>query len=133
MKIIIDKYANETIEVSTDIGIGENPPRYDEILQTLLTALDAYTTRYLESVTPKDKWKFRESLYDQIDYIFDEFLQKVFPEIKPNEFDLTPAAIVYAQDQIINEAAEKGISYKEAMKHYEKKAQQYIKERSRLN
>jgi len=132
MRIMVDKLSDDTIEMSVHPAPGEEHPGYDECLYMIITALDGLTRKFLETVKAKDKWKFREGLYDQLDYLFDEFLSEVFPEIKPNEFDLTPAAIVYAQDQIIEEAAKKGITYKEAMEVYEKKAQEYIKARKKL-
>ena len=46
---------------------------------------------------------------------------------------MTPAAIVYAQDMMIKEAAEVGISYQEALERYEQKAKDYIIQREKLN
>ncbi len=133
MRIIIDKAADDTVEVSFHPVPGEDYPGYDECLHMFLAAMDGITRKFLSTVESKDKWKFREGVYDQLDYLFDAFLTEVFPEIKPNEFDLTPAAIVYAQDKIIEEAEKKGITYKEAMKHYENIAQEYIKARKKIN
>ena len=71
-------------------------------------------------------------MYDVLDDGFSNFLSKVFPEIDVNEFNLSAAAIVYAQDQIIQKAEAEGKTYKEMLAEYEAVADKYIKEK-RLN
>ena len=133
MRIIVDRFKDGTVQVSFDTAIGEDPPSFDGIFASLLTALDGVIEHYIKSVKPKDESKFRENLYDHIDDMFGNLLSKVFPEIKPNEFDLTPAAIVYAQDMLISQAEKEGKTYKQVLKEYEDKAKRYINERSKIN
>lgn len=73
-----------------------------------------------------------ENLYDSMDYLFYKFMERVFPDIQPREFDLSDAGLLYAQDMIINEAAKKGMTYDEALKHYEDKAKAYVKKNARM-
>lgn len=73
-----------------------------------------------------------EDLYDSMDYLFYKFMERTFPDIQPREFDLTDAAVLYAQDQIIKRAEKKGITYDEALKQYEDKAKAYVKKNARM-
>ena len=68
-------------------------------------------------------------MYDIVDDGFANLLKKVFPEIDVGEFDLTAAAVVYAQDQIIQKAEKEGKTYKEMLDEYEKVADKYIQEK----
>ena len=71
-----------------------------------------------------------EDLYDSLDSLFYMFMERVFPDIQPREFDLSDAAILYAQDMIIDEAEKKGLTFKEALKNYEDKAKEYVRKNS---
>ena len=73
-----------------------------------------------------------EDLYDSLDYFFYKFMERTFPDIQPRDFDLSDAAVLYAQDQIIKRAEKKGITFEEALKQYEDKAKEYVKKNARM-
>lgn len=72
-----------------------------------------------------------EDLYDSMDCLFYRFMERVFPEIQPRDFDLSDAGLLYAQDMIIEDAAKKGITYDEALRNYEDKAKEYVRQKAR--
>lgn len=102
---------------------------FEQIYQRLMVALEGITEEFLKTIEVSDKDKFRQNMYDILDGGFGQFLKKVFPEIKLGDFDLTAAAIVKAQDEIIREAAEQGISYEEMLDKYNELANEYVKAR----
>ena len=110
---------------------------FDLVFSTLLSALASYSKLHLDAVkcelTPDDMEAYENDLYDRMDSCFTHALKNIFPNIDPAEFDLSDAAIVYAQDMMIKEAAEEGISYQEALERYEQKAKDYIIQREKLN
>lgn len=133
MQIIINRFKDESVSIDFKPAPGEEYPSFDDTIHMIFTALDGILHRFLDDKAFRKNWEFREHVYDQIDYLCDALLTNVFPEIEPNEFDLTPAAIVYAQDMLIKEAADEGITYKEALAKYEKKAKEYIIHREKMN
>ena len=133
MQIKINRFNDESVTIDFKPAVGEEYPTFEETLHMMFSALDGILHRFLDDKKIRKNWEFREHIYDQLDYLFDALLTNVFPEIKPNEFDMTPAAIVYAQDMMIKEAAEEGISYQEALERYEQKAKDYIIHREKLN
>lgn len=98
---------------------------YSDVVGMLMAALDGTTRTILEKCNAKE----RDLLYDQLDTIFGNFLTRLFPEIDPEEFTLIDAAIVKAQDEIINDAYERGLSLEDALKEYHDKAVDYINQR----
>ena len=121
---------DDSVEVQCTNGAPESEPMvYSEIVSLLFAALDGATTTLLKSCDDKQKGL----LYDQLDGVFDAFLSKVFPEFDTDEFTLIDAAIVKAQDEIINDAFERGISLEEALEEYQNKALDYVNERRKLN
>lgn len=68
----------------------------------------------------------------QIEELFGRCFYKLFPEFAPEEgreFDLCDAAIIKAQDDIIKEAHKKGITFEEALQHYNEQAREYVNAR----
>lgn len=106
---------------------------FDNIFATLLSALTSYSQLHLdaakEEMTLAELESYENDLYDRMDTCFGNFLKNVFPGIEPSEFDLSDAAIVYAQDQIINKALEEGKTWEEVKELYENLAVEYINAR----
>lgn len=128
MEIKITRIDDE-VEIQFFSGKAEKEQMgYSDIVVMLLSALDGATKPVLEECSDTE----REKLYDYIDAVFGSFLVKNFPEINPEEFTLTDAAIVKAQDDIINEAFDKGMSLQDALEKYENLAAEYVAQR-RLN
>lgn len=121
MKILIKTTANGELEVRYD-----KLKSLDDAVSMLCGALDATVRQVLPSLETEELSK----LYDDLAEVLDHLLTTLFPEFNElNEFDMTDAAIVYAQDQIINDAHKKGITLQEALQRYENKAQEYIAKR----
>lgn len=123
---------NLTFNVNDDGFITECISEDD--IRLSFDGIIAFSMSFMESAC-KDFLKANkdeaESLYDSMDYLFYKFMERVFPDVQPREFDLSDAGLLYAQDMIINEAAKKGMTYDEALKHYEAKAKEYVKKNSR--
>ena len=133
MRIIISDIDSGEIEIRCEQTFNdETPPGFQDVYSRLMAALDATTSRLLNEVTAKDPKAFRSHMYDVLDEGFSNFLKKVFPEINVGEFDLSAAAIVYAQDQIIQKAEAEGKTYHEMLDEYEAIADKYVQEK-RLN
>lgn len=94
----------------------------------------AFSMAFMES-TVKDFGKKKENipyltdLYDSLDAIFYTFMQRAFPGIQPRDFELSDAAVLYAQDMIIEKANSEGISFKKALKQFEEEAKAYVRQR----
>lgn len=112
----------ERTEDNVTLDCGEGM-LYSEVFATLMQSLEAVTRETVKDITDAED---REIIFDTIDAAFGQFLRNVFPDIDPHEFDLTDAAIVKAQDEIINDAHKRGITFEQALKEYEDKAKEYI-------
>lgn len=112
----------ERTEDNVTLDCGEGM-LYSEIFDTLMQSLEAVTRETVKDITDAED---REIIFDTIDAAFGQFLRNVFPDIDPHEFDLIDAAIVKAQDEIINDAYKRGITFEQALKEYEDKAKEYI-------
>ena len=94
----------------------------------------AFSMAFMES-TVKDFGKKKENipyltdLYDSLDAIFYTFMQRAFPGIQPRDFELSDAAVLYAQDMIIEKANSEGISFKKALDQFEEEAKAYVRQR----
>ena len=101
---------------------------YDNLLAISLSLMEAFTRHFMEEVNKQGECTF-EGLYDDLNTLFDAFLIRTFPDVKPLDMELSDAAILYAQDKIIEIAEKKGISYQEAMHKFEMKAKEYVRQR----
>ena len=105
---------------------GDVALEFDSTLAFCMSCMDGLIRDYLDQNEDE-----AEYMYDAVDALFYKFMEKVFPDIQPREFDLSDAGLLYAQDMIIDEAARKGITYDEALKSYEDKAKEYVRAKAR--
>lgn len=127
MKIIIHINEDNTNRVTfEDVADGESVT-YDDLLAIFLSVLENATTQFIKAA--KLTKEQREHLYDVLDSLLFTFMERTFPDIQPRDFDFSDAAILYAQDKIIDEAEKKGISFNEAMEKYEKRAKEYVRQK----
>ncbi len=118
---------DDVVEVECNSGPAENERmNYETIVAMLMAGLDGATRTILSENTDE---KLESYLYDRLDGIFGSFLERMFPSVDPDEFTLTDAAIVKAQDEIINEAFVREITLEEALEEYENKAREYVAQR----
>ena len=127
------------LTVGEDLSLKANKTSPDEeitfdlICSTLLSAIASYSKLHLEAVKSEvgleDLEAYQNDLYDRMDSCFAIALKNIFPGIDPAEFDLSDAAIVYAQDQIINKALDEGKTWEEVKNEYENLAVEYINAR----
>ena len=101
---------------------------FDDVLSFCMSFMESACKDYVKHHKEADA----TDLYDTVDYLFFKFMERVFPDIQPRDFDLSDAGLLYAQDQIIEEAVKNDMSYEEALKKYEDKAKEYVKEKARL-
>lgn len=128
MKLVITTN-NEAI---TDIkmeDVAKGDVTYNNLLAINLSFMEALTKQFMEEVLKEEPECSFEGLYDDLNTLFDQFLRRTFPDVKPLAFDLSDAAILYAQDKIIETAEKKGITYEEAMRKFEMKAKEHIRQR----
>lgn len=123
LKLIVD----EEGLITECISEGDVKLSFDGIIAFCMSFMESACKDYVRA-HPDDA----EDLYDSIDYLFYKFMERTFPDVQPREFDLSDAGLLYAQDKIIDEAAKKGMTYEEALKHYEAKAKEYVKKKARL-
>ena len=126
MKIIISDVNEATVNVDFEYEPEEKGEiTFPEIFSRMVSAMEGVLSTTSEKM-PED---LKQQFFDNLDMIFTNLLYKVFPDIDPTEFDLSDAAIVYAQDQIIQKAEKEGKTYNEMLKEYEDLAEKYIEER----
>ena len=132
MRITITDIA-DNVEVRCEKQVfDKEDATFDQVFMRLMVALESVTTHMLDNIEVPDPKAFREHMYDMIDDSFGKLLKKCFPEIDVSQFDLTAAAVVYAQDQIIQKAEAEGKTYEEMLDEYNDLANKYINEK-RLN
>ena len=71
----------------------------------------------------------KEYIYEHYNAVFDLFLRNVFPEPPEGFFDISDAALMYAQDSLIEDIEKKGMTFEEALEGYEKRAKEYLNKR----
>lgn len=79
----------------------------------------------------KENIPFLTDLYDSLDALFYTFMERTFPGIQPRDFELSDAAVLYAQDMIIEKANSEGVSFKKALKQFEEEAKAYVRQRGK--
>ena len=128
MKIIlkVDEASLEDIKIE-DAAKGD--VTYNNLLAINLSLMEAFTRHFMEEVRKEEPEADFTGLYDDLNTLFDMFLSRTFPEVKPLAMDLSDAAILYAQDKIVEIAEKKGITYEEAMEKFEKRAKEHIRQR----
>lgn len=107
--------------IAVDFGKDSGTCLHD-LIAIFFAVLENSTKQVIDDADQDTK----EYLYDLYDGIFYTFMEKVFPDIQPRDFDLSDAAILYAQDQIIKRAEKKGMTFDEALEWYENKAKEHI-------
>lgn len=133
MKIIIQDITPGEIDISFEKSLAEeNEVSFQDVYERLMVALEAVTKEVIKKTPAKDRQSFKNHFYDILDDGFGRLLEKVFPEVDVNKFNLSAAAIVYAQDQIIQKAEAEGKTYQEMLDEYEAIADKYIQEK-RMN
>lgn len=102
---------------------------FNDLVAVLFSIIQESTERFMAQFDQlEDPKAAKERLYDLFDGLFYRFMEDTFPDVQPRDFDLSDAAVLYAQDQIIKRAEKKGCTYEEALKWYEDKAKQHILE-----
>lgn len=130
MRIIISDSEKHELEINVEKQFFDvEEPTFEQVYMRLMSALEGITTKMLNETDVPDPKSFRQHMYDILDGGFGQFLKKVFPEVKLGDFDLTAAAIVKAQDEIIQEATDNGLTYQEVLDKYNDIANDYVKAR----
>ena len=133
MRIIISDISSGEVDIRFEKTFSEEPgANFQEVYSRLMAALEGAIRELIKTTPASDRKAFESHLYDVLDAGFGNLLTKVFPEIDINQFNLSAAAIVYAQDQIINKAEAEGKTYQEMLDEYEAIADKYIQEK-RMN
>lgn len=122
------KFDKVGVEVSTIPEKNGEAVTLADIMTGMITGFTGIVGDYMAKNPPENEEDVAD-VYDALVYIFNACLSKLFPDIKPLAFELSDAGVLYAMDQIINEAHEKGITFDEAIAEYEKKAGEYVNAR----
>lgn len=125
MKLTIDITEKGTV-LNSEGGIS-----YDELVSICMAILEHSTKTYIKE--HKLKQHEKESLYDALDTIFYRFMERAFPGIQPRDFDFSDAAVLFAQDMIINKARAENKTFEQVMKEFEAEAKAYVKQKGRIS
>ena len=115
MKLIINLNANEELSVEQ-----KGKASVDTLVSILLCTLESVVSQTIK------KGGDPERLYDLMDTLFYHFMERVFPDIQPRDFDFSDAALLYAQDLIIDKAEKEGKTFEEIMESFEAEARAYV-------
>lgn len=130
MRIIISDTDDGEVYIDFEKSLSADEEiTFSSVYARLMVALENAIEIILEEAPVTNRKAYREHMYDIVDDGFGNLLKKVFPEIDVNQFDLTAAAIVYAQDQIIQKAEKEGKTYEEMLDEYEAIADRYVSEK----
>lgn len=121
---------NLTIKVTeegrvTDFKVQDGKCSLDELIAIFFSILEGASHQVLNDA-PND---VKEYIYEHFNAVFDLFLRNVFPEPPEGFFDISDAALMYAQDSLIEDIEKKGMTFEEALKGYEKRAKEYLNNR----
>ena len=111
------------ISVQTMAETKNETGAYPEVIASLLAAMQAYCETFKEGLSQAEI----DGLHDYMSSAFSLFMEQNFPG--NTDFGLSDAAVIYAQDQIIEQAAKKGIPLADAIKLYNKQAADYFVEK----
>lgn len=95
-----------------------------EVLSALFGTLEAVIKGWFECNPPSQDEE--EDVADTTAHMFMGLLDRACPNVKPPEFQLSDAAVLYAQDKIIEEAYNEGITFEEALNKFEERAKGHI-------
>ena len=123
MRIIIEADIDKVTSIAIEEA-EEGQATYENLTAILFCIIENFTKQVLDE-HPDDM----NEIWDYVAGACDRLCIKLFPE-PDSKFELSDAAIIYAEDQIIKRAEKKGISFEEALAQYEEKAQKYVAERS---
>lgn len=122
MKIIIE--ANDKGRVD-GFKVEDGKCSLDMLIAIFFGVLEGATNQVLEKASDEDM----AYLYEHYNAVFDLFLRNLFPEPPEGYFDLSDAALMFAQDKLIEDIDKKGITFEEALADYEKRAKDYLNKR----
>lgn len=115
------KTTDKDLEANMEPTIENEMCGYVEVVDTLVGALDAYCNTFLESL---DEGEI-QAVHDYMSAVFSKFMLKCFPDT--TDFGLSDAAMIMAQDQLIEEAAKEDVPLEEVIARYNERAQEYYK------
>ena len=123
MKIIIEADPERVTSIAIE-DADEGQASYENLTAILFCIIENFTAQVI-----KENQDEINDIWDYVAGACDRLCIKLFPE-PDSKFELSDAAILYAEDQIIKRAEKKGITYEEALAEYEKKAQSYVAKKS---
>lgn len=125
MKIIIRTSAeDQELRISCQPTENEEELYVVDCIGVLLDAVAGTVTAYLEDVPEDKKEAERVKYHDLCTRLFSHTIMEVFPEHM--DFSLSDAAIVKAQDEILERATKEGKSIDEVLQEYNKEGEDYV-------
>ena len=122
MKFIIETDHDRVTNVNIEDADGQ--ATFENVMAIIFCVVENIIKNTVDA-NPDDY----NEIWDYVSGACDQLCLRCFPESE-GSFDLSDAAILYAEDQIIKRAEKKGISYEEALAQYEKRAQEYVAKKS---
>ena len=120
MRIIIETKD----DALSNVKIEDGSCNLDDMVAIFFSVITAAVkTALSKEDAPEDLYNY---LYEHFSAVFDLFFRKVFPDMPKGYFELSDAALLYAQDQIINDAEKNGKTFEEALADFEKKAKEAL-------
>ena len=131
MRLIIEAKDNSISDIRIeDFGSDDEKMALDDVFAILFCVMENVAIQAAEDNQGTDV--FYDYLATVLNVMYGRLLYKVLPDHGESEFDLSDAAILYGQDQIIKRAEKKGITFEEALEEYEKKAEAYVRKRAKV-
>lgn len=127
MKVILELRDDKATKVDV-----EGKASYDELVAVLFAALQGFTEILVEDAA-KEGEDITLDVYESLTAIFESFLQAALPNISKNPFEFSDAAVLYAEDLIIERAEKEGKTFEEVLKAFEDEARIYVKEHGRVS
>lgn len=119
---------DDNLDVKFEQTVADEVISDNDVLATLFCILEGVANTIKKEISKEDS----EFFAYQLEALFGRLFYRVFPEYAPKEgeeFNLTDAAIIKAQDDIITEAEKRGITFQEALAEYNEKAKEYVNAR----
>ena len=127
MKIIIESDKDKVTNVAFE-NADDGQACYENVTAIIFCVLENFTKQVINALG--DNQEEIDGLWDYVAGACDQLCIRCFPKPSESSFELSDAALIYAEDQIIKRAEKKGISFEEALQQYEEKARKYVAEKS---
>ena len=120
---VITNEKDSTLSVACSVTESEEKISTWDVVGVLLDALEGVVERELEE-HDEDLEEAKDWYHDLITRLFTHTVMELFPEHK--DFELSDAALIKAQDEILKEISESGEDVETVLARYNKAGEDYV-------